>query len=109
MQNKIEFYIQKKREFQPYNKEPETLFLYIAPLDVNVREMFFGIIIKRLLIPKPRHLILSDDNLVMNILADNFAHDIELDIFISYISSRPVEFNQSLKDYIKEHDIDFEY
>lgn len=109
MNKSVQYYIDKKTEFQPYVKEPKTLFLYIAPVDDNEREKFLSIINKPLLVSIPKHQILSDDQKVMKILANEFADDLELDIYISNIISIPIEFTQSLNEYIKEHNINFEY
>jgi hypothetical protein len=109
MNKSVKYFIDKKTEFQPYVKEPKTLFLYIAPLDHNEREKFFSIINKPLLISIPKHLILRDDQKVMSVLLNNFPQKTVLDIFISTFISNPIELTQSLKEYIKEHNINFEY
>lgn len=110
MQNHIQYLIEKKVAFQPFNREPKILFLYIAPLDKAERERFFNIILKPQMIIVSNYKKLNDDELVKTILINYFPINTILDIFISTKDSNaPIVLEQSLYEYIREHKIAFEY
>ncbi len=102
--------VQQMEYFQPYLKDQGMLYTYIAPRD---REKFFKFLgsIYHSSATHSLYLRLSNPEVVRKMLQDcGFWEDTELEIYVASNDRYAVQWmNKSLKEYIKEKQLDFQY
>jgi hypothetical protein len=105
IENKFEELLKIKLKFQPYIRDPKWFYTYIAPQNKKLYDKF--ILIVSNYPSNTLYQVLSDINIVKNILLNNFDNDIDLEIYISTKDITSLMFTGTLDEYIAKEKIDF--
>ena len=100
-----------KERFQPFIKNQDLLYTYIAPKDKDKYELFFNIAGQEPTCSSTMYEVLCNNKVLEKILNDlGFLNNSELEIYIaSKDINTPIMINGTLKQYIERENIDFDY
>ncbi|RWZ83846.1 MAG: hypothetical protein EO766_17580 [Hydrotalea sp. AMD] len=97
-----------QERFQPYIDNPNLVYTFIAPKDKSLFERFFKMATN--LPGSSLYEVLSDRNQVSELLLNNFPQDTVLEIYTGTNDEVTSIFAKgTLKDYIKQKQISFDY
>ena len=108
--NDLKQLLEIKSRFQPYITNPKLSYTFLAPKDEKQYEIFYMIAAEQPTWTSSMYEVLSDDQLILRLLIENFPLDTEMEIYVSSNDCfSSIRIKCTLQEYIKREKIAFTY